>query len=199
MISEVASQILDVAERRFADYGYNKTTMAEIAADCDMSVGNLYRHYDSKSAIAAASMSRFLDLKLQQGIDAAAKKFRTCEKMSAFLLARLRLSYARAVDSRHLHELVQAIDSHHSQLLFQQEQKVIDAMAAILEAGIAAAEVAPLDAQRTAYLLHQSLLRYNHPLSLKRNPLEQLEADLLDTLTLFYTGISNINRTGGQS
>lgn len=199
MTSDMASNILDAAERRFADYGYNKTTMAEIAADCGMSVGNLYRHYDSKSAIAAASMMRFLDLKLEKGLEAAAAEPEACKKLSAFLLIRLRLSHARVVDSRHLHELIQAIDAHHSQLLLQQEQKVITAMADILDNGIKAGQVATMDAQRTAHLLHQSLLRYNHPLSLKRNPLDQLEVDLLDTLKLFYTGISRISTTGGKS
>jgi len=190
MITEVQSRILDVAERRFADYGYNKTTMAEIAADCAMSVGNLYRHYESKSALAAASLSRFLDYKLQQGLEAAAAEPSACARLSAFLLTRLRLSHARIADSRHLHELVQAIDSSHSQLLQQQEEKVIDAMAGILEAGIKNHEAVPMDTHRTAYLLHQSMLRYNHPLSLKRNTIEQLEKDLTDTLSLFYTGIS---------
>jgi len=190
MISETQAQILDRAEQRFADYGYNKTTMAEIAADCGMSVGNLYRHFDNKSAIAAASMQRFLDLKLQQGLEAAAAEASACNKLSAFLLARLQLSHARVVDSRHLHELIQTIDSQHSQLLLQQEQKVIAAMAEILEEGIRSGHIAPQDTQRTAYLLHQALLRYNHPISLKRNPLDQLETDLRDTLALFYSGIS---------
>jgi len=196
MISETQAQILDVAEQRFADYGYNKTTMAEIAADCGMSVGNLYRHFDNKSAIAAASMQRFLDLKLQKGQEAAAAETSACSKLSAFLLARLELSHARVVDSRHLHELIQTIDSQHSQLLLQQEQKVIEAMAAILKEGIAAGYIIQLDAHRTAHLLHQALLRYNHPISLKRNSLEQLEKDLRDTLALFYSGIS---RQGGSA
>lgn len=195
MITDVQSKILDAAERRFADYGYNKTTMSEIASDCDMSVGNLYRHYDSKSAIAAASLSRFLDDKLEQGLNAAEAESRACAKLSAFLLTRLRLSHARVADSRHLHELIQAIDSSHSQLLQQQEEKVIDAMADILRSGAENDETVSMDTHRTAYLLHQALLRYNHPLSLKRNSLDQLEQDLSDTLTLFYTGISKAEST----
>ena len=33
----IRSVILDAAEKRFLYYGYNKTTMAEIAADAEMS------------------------------------------------------------------------------------------------------------------------------------------------------------------
>ena len=39
---------------RIKHYGYGKTTMAEIAADCDMSPGNIYRFFEAKIDIAEA-------------------------------------------------------------------------------------------------------------------------------------------------
>ncbi|NOQ82264.1 MAG: TetR family transcriptional regulator, partial [Methylophaga sp.] len=39
---DTRSQILSATEIRFSQYGYNKTTMAEIAKDCGMSAANLY-------------------------------------------------------------------------------------------------------------------------------------------------------------
>ena len=39
-LDEIATQILDAASRRFLHYGYGKTTMSEIAKDCNMSTGN---------------------------------------------------------------------------------------------------------------------------------------------------------------
>ena len=51
---EISRQILSAAEERFKHYGFNKTTMAEIAKDCDMSAANIYRFYDSKEEILAA-------------------------------------------------------------------------------------------------------------------------------------------------
>jgi len=50
---ESRKQIIDAAAARFARYGYGKTTMAEIAADSDMSVGNLYRFFPGKLDLAA--------------------------------------------------------------------------------------------------------------------------------------------------
>jgi hypothetical protein len=47
-------KILDAAKRRFMHYGYSKTTMAELAVDCDMSPGNLYRYFAGKLDIAEA-------------------------------------------------------------------------------------------------------------------------------------------------
>ena len=51
---EIQQRILHAAEERFQQYGYNKTTMAEIARDCDMSAANLYRYFENKLAIGAA-------------------------------------------------------------------------------------------------------------------------------------------------
>ena len=50
----VRSQIIDAAKQRFSHFGYGKTTMAEIAADCSMSPGNLYRFFPGKLDIAEA-------------------------------------------------------------------------------------------------------------------------------------------------
>ena len=40
---EEAQGDVAAAKKRFTHFGYGKTTMAEVAADCDMSPGNLYR------------------------------------------------------------------------------------------------------------------------------------------------------------
>ncbi|MEZ5914966.1 MAG: TetR family transcriptional regulator [Parvularculaceae bacterium] len=40
-LDETARAILDAASRRFLHYGYGKTTMSEIAGDCNMSTGNI--------------------------------------------------------------------------------------------------------------------------------------------------------------
>ena len=39
--------------------------MAEIAKDCDMSAGNLYRYFDNKKEIAAGSAQRCMQQKLE--------------------------------------------------------------------------------------------------------------------------------------
>jgi AcrR family transcriptional regulator len=50
----VRGNILEAAKKRFLHYGYAKTTMAEIAGDCNMSPGNLYRYFPGKLDIAEA-------------------------------------------------------------------------------------------------------------------------------------------------
>ncbi len=54
MADNLQSQILNAARSRFRHYGFAKTSMQEIAEDCDMSAANLYRYYENKQGIAAA-------------------------------------------------------------------------------------------------------------------------------------------------
>ncbi|MBN9569664.1 MAG: helix-turn-helix transcriptional regulator [Alphaproteobacteria bacterium] len=51
---DVRCQIVDAAKKRFSHFGYAKTTMAEVATDCAMSPGNLYRFFPGKLDIAEA-------------------------------------------------------------------------------------------------------------------------------------------------
>jgi AcrR family transcriptional regulator len=46
-------QILEVAEKLFDYYGFQKTSMADIARDCEMSAANIYRFYEGKDEILA--------------------------------------------------------------------------------------------------------------------------------------------------
>jgi len=48
---ETRQLILDAAFERFGHYGYNKTTMVEIAQDVGMSAANLYRYFENKQEI----------------------------------------------------------------------------------------------------------------------------------------------------
>jgi len=189
MHSNAMEQILEAAEQRFAHYGYGKTTMAEIAADADMSVGNLYRFFKNKEAIALASTEKLLTAKLDAGLRAAASESTSCGALRAFLLARLRLAHAYFADNRHLFELVELNSQHHMDLLLSYENKVIDAMANMLEQGMQNGDTRKGDAHRMADLIHQSLLRYNSPISLRRNPLNQLETDMRDYLELLFSGL----------
>jgi len=189
MSKDATGKILEAAEQRFAHYGYGKTTMAEIASDADMSVGNLYRFFKNKEAIALASTEKLLVTKLEAGKRAAASEESTCAALRAFLLARLRLAHTYFANNRHLFELVEINNLRHRDVLLSYENKVIDAMAEMLEQGMHNGDIRQGDAHRIADLMHQSLLRYNNPISLRRNPLEHLETDMHDYLELLFSGL----------
>jgi len=61
--------ILDTVNRLLAQKGYDLMTMDEVAAEVGIAKASLYKHFDSKDALAAASMTRFIEdaLAMAQG------------------------------------------------------------------------------------------------------------------------------------
>jgi TetR/AcrR family transcriptional regulator, regulator of autoinduction and epiphytic fitness len=52
--------ILDATNRLLADKGYEAMSMDDIAAEVGIAKGSLYKHFESKEALAAAVMTRLL-------------------------------------------------------------------------------------------------------------------------------------------
>ena len=57
---DTATRVLDVADRLFRHYGWEKTTVADIARELGMSPANVYRFFPSKAAINEAIAERML-------------------------------------------------------------------------------------------------------------------------------------------
>ena len=66
--TDTREQILNAAMERIHHYGYGKTTMSEIARDCSMSAGNIYR-FD-----IAEAMARKFNAKVFEDYAAIARK-----------------------------------------------------------------------------------------------------------------------------
>lgn len=64
--------ILDAVNRLLAQKGFDLMTMDEVAADVGIAKASLYKHFDSKESLAAASMTRLLEdaLKMVEGMPA---------------------------------------------------------------------------------------------------------------------------------
>lgn len=67
------NRILDAAERCFVRHGFHRSTMQDVAAECGMSPGNLYRYFPSKDEIVAGLAERDRDRFMQDmaGLKAA--------------------------------------------------------------------------------------------------------------------------------
>ncbi len=196
---DARARILEAASRRFADYGYAKTTMAEIAADCGMSVGNLYRHFRNKEAIAVESTRQVLEEKLAAGIAAAEREDDALEALQAFLQARLETGHRHVAGTRHVYDMIRLINERHRDMLLDYEARVIAALAAILARGAAEGRFAIGDPSETAHDIHQATLRYNNPVYLRNNPLDRLTADLRRLVRLLHAGLAPRNHQGGTS
>jgi AcrR family transcriptional regulator len=63
----VRRRIIDVADRLFAERGLEATTMEDVAALADVSVGTVYNYFGSKHALLVAGMEDETDAMIEDG------------------------------------------------------------------------------------------------------------------------------------
>jgi AcrR family transcriptional regulator len=102
------AQIITVADNLFREYGYRKTSVADISKAMGISTAYVYRFFNSKQAIGeaiCASTLEELDHKLREVVDLDLSPTR---KLRLFMQTSLRLSYELLVVEREVNEVVVA-------------------------------------------------------------------------------------------
>ncbi len=88
---ETRKQIQAAAQKLFDHYGFQKTSMADIARDCEMSPANIYRFYEGKDEILAGianKVFRETEEKLREVLKRP--KLSASEKLEAIIIENLR-------------------------------------------------------------------------------------------------------------
>jgi TetR/AcrR family transcriptional regulator, regulator of autoinduction and epiphytic fitness len=76
--------ILDATNRLLADKGYEAMSMDDIAAEVGIAKGSLYKHFESKEALAAAVMTRLLQ-QTRDALGALPTEMPAIERLQALL------------------------------------------------------------------------------------------------------------------
>ncbi len=76
--------ILDAVNRLLAQKGFDLMTMDEVAADVGIAKASLYKHFESKEALAAASMTRLLEETIAIA-DGMASKLSALDKLKSLV------------------------------------------------------------------------------------------------------------------
>lgn len=98
--------ILAAASKLLRHYGYNKTTVAEIAREASISVGSVYLEFNSKDAIIGALSAYEHQLVLDAMSRAAASSGPFGERLRAVFCARVEVSFDRAGCGTHAQDLL---------------------------------------------------------------------------------------------
>ena len=134
---DTKAQILEAATERFRHYGYRKTTMAEVAGDCLMSAGNLYRYFESKSDIGAAVSVAWFDALHQTARAAIAQPgLSPRQKLEAYVLAVNRFTVESLRNTPHIQEMVDFLCEERRDLVEQHLGSCHEIVATILEEGV---------------------------------------------------------------
>src|SRR5690554_2619103 len=183
-------KIIAAAKRRFTHYGYSKTTMAELAVDCDMSPGNLYRYFAGKLDIAEeicrqASMQTSEDLArvlTQPGRTAA-------ERLHDFLFMDLRETFHKLEEDRKIVEMAQIVTAERPEFHNEGLKREREVLARIIELGNLSGEFEVPDPEFAAEMIQAATLKFSYPQLFTRLPLEKLERELEGVYQIVVAGL----------
>lgn len=188
---EISMQILGAASARFMHYGYNKTTMAEIARDLNMSTGNLYRFFPSKLDIAEAIALAYEEKDFEKLSDATKLDQSAPEKLKALAHVVLTSTFTHIAESNKVFEVAQAIISERPEFANQRLAKEREFIIKILNDGIAEKSFRELaDVNWTAEVWQCATMKYRYPQLHHCYNLDYLRKELDGVAEIFLAGIA---------
>ena len=103
---EIRDLILTEAERLFRAFGYSKTTVADIAHACAMSTANVYRFFESKTAINEA-ITEVVLIRMELMAQSIAREQRPAsERLKKLILEGHRFTCKQYLNESRVHEIV---------------------------------------------------------------------------------------------
>lgn len=164
-IEAVRTRILDAACERFSQFGFGKTTMAEIAGDCGMSAANLYRYFENKEDIGAAMACQCLTQKAQLLMEVVRdESLTTSEKVEAYILTNLRYTYGEWAERPRMNELVDHICHKRTDLVDDYLSNARSMLRTIVQEGIDSGEFEPCDdVDDTVEALKAAMFMFDYP------------------------------------
>ncbi len=190
IIDDLRTLILDAAVLRFEQYGYGKTTMAEIAQDSGMSAANLYRYFKNKQDIAAACSSRCMSEHQDLMRELVRQEYpSTADKLRAYVVEGLKATHQMFVDQPKINELVEFIASERQDIVLEKIKAQHALIAEILVQGNQTGEFNINDIVCTSRAVQNVLVKFNVPLFMALHPLDEFIAMANEVVDLLLQGL----------
>lgn len=187
---QIRAQILDAAEKRFRQFGFNKTTMAEIAKDCDMSAANIYRYFDNKMGIGACMAQRcFLEAETTIKKACEMPGLTASEQLEAFFLAALEHAHNQWSKQPRMDEMVQVIINERPDLVEQITQVKTAILLRILQQGHKSGEFEVPDVAVTAQTILYAGVVLTVPIFMHLHTYEEFQTMAKNLARLLIAGL----------
>lgn len=188
----VRGNILLAAKKRFVHYGYAKTTMAEIAADCSMSPGNLYRYFPGKLDIAEAIAGEAGEQAIAKLREVLKRPGRSAkERLRDFMFADMRLTYEQLEYDKQVYEMARVVMMDRPQFANRILALHRALLSEILAGGNASGEFAIEDVVFTAEMIQSATMKFRYPQLHSKLPYEKLERELEGVVHLVLNGLDD--------
>lgn len=191
---KIKTEILIAAQERFRNFGYSKTTMAEIATDVNMSAANLYRYFDNKQDIAAECASQCMDdLNVLLENVVSLPDLDGPQRLHLFVQTCMRYHFDMMHEAPRLNELVENITTNHTQLIHERNQNMEKQIANILQQAVKSGEFQVENIERTASAILRATVYFTVPLFMHLYTIEEFEKMAVDVVALIINGLRKTN------
>lgn len=191
MKDAVRDKIIEAAKCRFSHFGYGKTTMAEVAGDCDMSPGNLYRFFPGKLDIAESIATEDYEKHLAHLRKLALAPGRNArERLHDLLFEELRRTYHKLEKDPRALEMAQVIAHQRPQFanwMLATERKILVEL--MEEAEKRGEFLPPGDKEEMAEMIQAATMKFRYPQLWSKLTLPKLERELEGVLRLLVNGL----------
>ena len=187
---EIKALILEKAIDRFIRYGFGKTTMVEIARDCGMSAGNLYRYFESKFDIGVGVAQGYISNAEQILSDVVQHPgLKPAQRLEAFVLEKLKFMHSHIVEQPNVQDLVNYILDERWDLVELHREAQNSLMSEILSEGNRTGEFKIADVAQAANAIYAMTTKYRLPYFFKNVSLEELEQEAKSVVSLMIQGL----------
>ncbi len=189
-VEEIKKKILDASWERFSQYGFNKTTMSEIAKDCSMSASNIYRFFTSKNDILAEMATDCFkneELLLQEIVDQ--NNLTAAQKLETLALKLLYASYDLFSNHPKINETIEYICSERCDLVMAHKQNKRSFITKILAEGIDNGEFTVSDIENTSDAILKAIIICHYPAFMSFHTLEELEVSAKNIIHVLLNGL----------
>ena len=187
---EIKHNILDKAFARFGHFGFGKITMAEIAKDCGMSAGNLYRYFENKKEIGAGCAKRCMQQKLELVREIVRNhRIKPEKKLQAFALEVLEYMHHQFSDQPAVMELVDFISRERWDIVLQYMEQERSLLSEILSEGNRSGDFNIPDVLGTAKWIQAALIKFIAPRYMDAFTLEELRNEAIGVTAMLTKGL----------
>ena len=193
-MNKIRAEILVAAQERFRNFGYGKTTMAEIAADVNMSAANLYRYFDNKQDIAAECAAECMgDLNSLLDNVVSLPNLDAIQRLHMYVQTGMRYHFDMMHEAPRLNELVENITRNHTELIHKRNQRAETQIARILQQGVRSGEFQVENIVATSSAILRATIFFTVPVFMHLYTIEEFEKMAVDVVNLIIVGLRKTN------
>lgn len=160
---DVRDRILSEAEQLFRSIGYAKTTVADIAEACEMSPANVYRFFESKSALNEAITEVILN-RMELIAQAIAREPRpAAERLRKLMLEGHRFTCEQYLKESRVHEIVRKAMDEQWSVIDAHIERLRACYRLIIEDGARSGEFVDERIEDRAQCTFNAMMPFCHP------------------------------------